>query len=233
MPVCLLTLQKKHKHNFSKELAMTKPNLPNAEVNVFFTEGCGRCSLGGTPACKVHTWHQELALLRGILLQSGLTETRKWGVACYMHGKHNVVLLGALKSCATLSFFKGSLMHDPEKLLIKPGENSQAARYMKFTTPEQVMEQMNSILSYIHEAIQLEESGQKVAFKSPQEQPMCEELQEALKSDAEMSSAFDALTPGRQRGYILFFGAAKQSKTRMERIAKWRDKILQGKGMQD
>lgn len=212
---------------------MTKPNLPNAEADVFFTDGCGRCALGGTPACKVHTWREELLLLRDLLLQSGLTETRKWGVACYMHNKHNVVLLGALKSCATLSFFKGSIMHDPENLLIKPGENSQAARYMKFTSPEHVIEQTGSILSHIREAIQLEESGQKVAFKSPEEQPMCEELQEALKSDLELKSAFYALTPGRQRGYILFFGGAKQSKTRMERIAKWRPSILRGKGMQD
>lgn len=212
---------------------MTNPKLPNAEANVFFTDGCGRCALGGTPACKVQTWQVELSMLREVLLQSGLLETRKWGVACYMHNQFNVVLLSALKHGAILSFFKGSLMQDPEKLLIKPGENSQAARYMKFTSPEQVIEHTGSILSYIREAIQLEESGQKVAFKSPEEQPMCGELQEALQSDADLSAAFYALTPGRQRGYILFFGGAKQAKTRMERIAKWRPAILRGKGMQD
>ena len=204
-----------------------------SEADVFFVDGCGRCSLGGTPACKVHDWREELMLLRDILLQSGLTETRKWGVPCYVLGKHNVVLLGVLKSCATLSFFKGALMKDPENLLVKPGENSQAARYMKFTSPEQVTAQVAIIRDYLKEAIGIEESGQKVTFKSPQEQSMCEELQEALQSDAELSSAFYALTPGRQRGYILHFGGAKQSQTRIDRIAKNRDRILQGKGMQD
>ena len=207
--------------------------MTGSEADIFFMEGCGRCALGGTPACKVHAWHDELALLREILLQSGLTETRKWGVACYTHGKHNVALLGALKACATLSFFKGALMQDPENLLQKPGENSQAARYMKFTTVRQVNEQAGHIVSYLKEAIKIEESGQKVVFKQPEAQDMCEELIQALRDDAEMASAFQKLTPGRQRGYMLFFSGAKQAKTRVERIAKCRDRILQGKGMQD
>lgn len=204
-----------------------------SEADVFFVDGCGRCSLGGTPACKVHDWREELILLRDILLKSGLTETRKWGVPCYVKGNKNVVLLGVLKSCATISFFKGALMKDPENLLVKPGENSQAARYMKFTSPEQVIALAAIIRDYIKEAIGIEESGQKVTFKSPEEQPMCEELQEALQSDAALSSAFYALTPGRQRGYILHFGGAKQAQTRIDRIAKNRDRILQGRGMQD
>jgi uncharacterized protein YdeI (YjbR/CyaY-like superfamily) len=203
------------------------------EADVFFTDGCGRCPLGGTPGCKVHQWREEVLMLREILLQSGLTETRKWGVPCYVHGKKNVVLLSVLKESATLSFLKGALLSDPAKLLHKPGENSQAARYMKFTSPDQVLAQSAEISAYVREAVKLEESGQKVVFKAPQDQAMCDELQEVLKSDVELNTAFYALTPGRQRGYILFFGAAKQSKTRMERIAKWRDKILQGKGMQD
>ncbi len=203
------------------------------EADIFFTDGCGRCPLGGTPGCKVHTRREELFLLRKIMLESGLTETRKWGVPCYVHGKKNVVLLSALKHCATLSFLKGALLSDPGKLLHKPGENSQAARYMKFTSPEEVIAQTAEIETYVREAIKLEESGEKVVFKAPQEQTMCAELAETLKNDAELSAAFYALTPGRQRGYILFFGGAKQAKTRLERIAKWRDKILQGKGMQD
>ena len=209
------------------------PVNPSSEADIFFVDGCGRCALGGTPACKVHTWHEELALLREILLQSGLTETRKWGVACYVHGKHNVALLAALKGCATLSFFKGALMQDPERLLHKPGENSQAARYMKFTTAGQVKEQAGHIASYLQEAIQLEESGKKVVFRRPEAKDMCEELTQALKDDAELAAAFQKLTPGRQRGYILFFNGAKQAKTRIERIEKCRGKILQGKGMQD
>ncbi len=203
------------------------------EADVFFTDGCGRCPLGGTPGCKVHQWREEVLMLREILLQSGLTETRKWGVPCYVHGKKNVVLLSVLKESATLSFLKGALLSDPAKLLHKPGENSQAARYMKFTSPDQVLAQSAEISAYVREAVKLEESGQKVVFKAPQDQAMCDELQEVLKSDVELNTAFYALTPGRQRGYILFFGGAKQAKTRMERIDKWRDKILQGKGMQD
>ncbi|MFN4915203.1 MAG: YdeI/OmpD-associated family protein [Sphingomonadales bacterium] len=203
------------------------------EADVFFSDGCGRCPLGGTSGCKVHQWREEVLMLREILLQSGLTETRKWGVPCYVHGKKNVVLLSVLKESATLSFLKGALLSDPAKLLHKPGENSQAARYMKFTSPDQVLAQSAEISAYVREAVKLEESGQKVVFKAPQDQAMCDELQEVLKSDVELNTAFYALTPGRQRGYILFFGGAKQAKTRMERIDKWRDKILQGKGMQD
>lgn len=203
------------------------------EADVFFSDGCGRCPLGGTSGCKVHQWREEVLMLREILLQSGLTETRKWGVPCYVHGKKNVVLLSVLKESATLSFLKGALLSDPAKLLHKPGENSQAARYMKFTSPDQVLAQSAEISAYVREAVKLEESGQKVVFKAPQDQAMCDELQEVLKSDVELNTAFYALTPGRQRGYILFFGGAKQAKTRMERIDKWRDKILQEKGMQD
>jgi len=203
------------------------------EADVFFDDGCGRCSLGGTPACKVNTWRQELALLREILLKSGLTETRKWGVACYMYGKQNMVLLGALKHGATLSYFKGSLMSDPGKLLHSPGENSQAVRYMKFTSPEQVSEQAEIIAEYLREAMVLEETKQQVTFKKADEQEKCEELQRALNEDAELNKAFYALTPGRQRGYILFFNAAKQPKTRIDRIGKCRDKILIDKGLQD
>ena len=203
------------------------------EADIFFTEGCGRCPLGGTPGCKVHIRREELQMLRQIMLHSGLTETRKWGVPCYVHRKKNVVLLSTLKDCATLRFLKGSLMSDPGKLLHKPGENSQAARYMKFTSPEEVLAQSAEISAYVREAVRLEESGEKVVFKAPQDQTMCDEFAETLKNDSELSAAFYALTPGRQRGYILFFGGAKQAKTRLERIAKWRNRILEGKGMQD
>ena len=212
---------------------MNSPSSQNPDVDVFFVDGCGRCALGATPACKVNTWKEELALLRQILLQSGLTETRKWGVACYMHGANNVVLLGALKHCATLSFFKGALMTDPEKLLQKPGENSQAMRYLRFTSPGQVNDQRLHINAYLMEAVGIEEAGQKVSFKPPQEQVMPEELTNVLNNDPVLAAAFHKLTPGRRRGYILFFGAAKQPKTRLERISKCREKILQGKGMQD
>jgi uncharacterized protein YdeI (YjbR/CyaY-like superfamily) len=212
---------------------MKSPSSQNTDVDVFFVNGCGRCALGATPACKVNTWKEELVLLRQILLQSGLTETRKWGVACYMHGANNVALLSALKHCATLSFFKGALMTDPEKLLQKPGENSQAMRYLRFTSTGQVNDQRLHINAYLMEAVGIEEAGQKVSFKPPQEQVMPEELTNVLNNDPDLAAAFHKLTPGRRRGYILFFGAAKQPKTRLERISKCRENILQGKGMQD
>ncbi|MBM3399876.1 MAG: hypothetical protein FJY15_04850 [Bacteroidetes bacterium] len=128
---------------------------------------------------------------------------------------------------------KGSLIYDPGKRPNSPGESSQAVRYMQVTAPEQVSEQADIIAEYLREAMVLEETKQKVTFKKADEQEKCEELQLALKEDAELNDAFYALTPSRQRGYILFFNGAKQPKTRIERIGKCRDKILMGKGLQN
>lgn len=205
----------------------------NPQVDVFFTEGCGRCALAGTPDCKVHSWPEELAQLRRIVLSCGLTEELKWGVPCYTLDKKNVVMLSAFKESATLSFFKGALLKDTGKILGQPGENSQAVRLFRFTQVKDVLEQEAILKAYIFEAIEIERAGLKVNFKAKKELVFAEELLEVLGKDAEYKAAFEALTPGRQRGYNLHFSAPKQSQTRTSRVEKCRAKVMLGKGFND
>ncbi len=204
----------------------------NQNVDDYFTEGCGRCPLGGTPDCKVNSWTQELHAMRRIILETGLTEESKWGVPCYTHNGKNVLTLSALKEFAAISFFKGSLLQDPEKLLSAPGPNSQAARYVKITDTEQVARNEQHIKAYIFEAIEVEKAGLSVEFKKNPE-PIPEELEAKLEEDPFLKSAFEALTPGRQRGYILHFSAPKKSETRVSRIEKCTEQILNGIGLHD
>lgn len=204
----------------------------NPLVDQYFLQGCGRCPLGGTPRCKVHFWTEELAELRRIVLDSGLTEELKWGVATYCFQGKNVAMVSAFKEYASLSFFKGSLLTDENNLLQKQGESSQAARLLRFTDAKSVTAQESVIKSYIQEAIELEKSGKKVLFnKNPEPIPV--ELQEKMDVNPALAAAFKALTPGRQRGYIIFFSAPKQSKTRESRIEKMIPQILAGKGMNE
>ncbi len=204
----------------------------NLLVDQYFLQGCGRCPLGGTPGCKVHFWTEELAELRRIILECGLTEELKWGVATYCYEGKNVAMVSAFKEYASLSFFKGSLLTDDATLLHSPGENSQASRLLRFNNPAKVFEQESIIKSFIQEAIELEKSGKKVHFnKNPEPIPV--ELQEKMDANPALATAFKALTPGRQRGYILFFSAPKQSKTRESRIEKMIPQILAGKGMNE
>ncbi len=202
------------------------------DIQTYFTSGCGRCALFDTPQCKVHTWQKELALLRSIIQECGLNETMKWGSPCYTLGKANVLMLGALKDSAIIGFFKGTLLGDEKKMLVKPGENSQAYKLFKFTSTKEIIKLEVNIKAYIFEAIELERQGIKVAFKKEQE-PLPEELKAKFKSMPAFEKAFAALTPGRQRGYILHFSQAKQTATREARIEKYIPKILQGKGMMD
>ena len=201
-------------------------------VDGFLEKGCLRCEYGGTPQCKVHDWAEHLILLREIILESGLEETVKWGVPCYMFGNANVLLLSALKNECTIGFFKGSLLKDDHKLLEKPGKNSQAVRVFRFDSIRQIAELKPFILEYIYEAVEVEKAGLKVAFKTAPE-PMPEELIQRMESDPYFKNAFESLTPGRQRGYILFFSQAKKSETRESRIDKFTAKILNGVGMHD
>lgn len=202
------------------------------EVTTYFKDGCGRCSLFATAACKVNTWRLQLSELRALLLTTELVEECKWGVPCYTYNSKNVIMLSALKDACTLSFFKGVLMEDPHQVLVKPGENSQIARYLKFTAETPIEANKDLILAYINEAIQLERDGRQIKT-SGQPEPMPDELIEVFEHDLEYEAAFRALTPGRQRGYILFFSQAKQSTTRQSRIAKVRDRVLAGLGMHD
>ena len=137
----------------------------NPKVDQYLIDGCMRCKFGGTPDCKVNNWREELETLRQIVLESGLTEEIKWGVPCYTSADKNIVIVSAFKEYACLSFFKGALLKDKDKILLKQGENSQAARIIKFTNSKQIIKQKNIIKSYILEAIDLEKSGQKLEIK--------------------------------------------------------------------
>ncbi|MCE2849518.1 MAG: DUF1801 domain-containing protein [Chitinophagaceae bacterium] len=178
-------------------------------------------------------WNEELIELRKIVLGSQLTEMIKWGVPCYVFQESNVVLLGAFKAFCSISFFKGSLMKDPNGILLKPGENSQSARMIKFTHLDQIRELEPVIKTYILEAIEIEKTGLKPIVDKSMELAFPEELLQILDKDAAFKAAFAALTPGRQRGYNLFFTAAKQPATRISRIEKYRQQILDGKGIND
>ena len=201
-------------------------------VDEYLAEGCGRCSLGGTPECKVHKWDKELARLRSILLACGLTEEIKWSQPCYTYGGNNILLMTAFKDYCCLAFFKGVLLKDSTKLLTAPGENSQAVRQLRFTDVKDIIRLETTIKAYIFEAIEVEKTGLKVNLKKEQD-PMPEELQQKLDGDPALKTAFEALTPGRQRGYILHFSQPKQSATRILRIEKNIPKIMAGKGFYD
>ncbi len=204
----------------------------NPQIDNYLSEGCGRCPLGGTPDCKVHHWPQELKKLRTIVLDCGLTEELKWGVPCYTFHDKNVLIVSALKDYAALSFFKGALLSDTNGILQKPGENTQAARLIKFTSLPEIVAMEDILKAYIFEAIEVEKAGLAVVFKTNPE-PIPEELQHKLDQDFGFKAAFEALTPGRQRGYILHFSQPKQSATRVSRIEKCIPKIMEGKGFND
>lgn len=202
-------------------------------VDQYLAEGCGRCSLGGTPDCKVHQWSQELQKLRSIALECGLTEESKWGVPCYTYHGANVAMISAFKDYCSLSFFKGALLKDKYQMLEKPGPNSQAARLFKFTNLEQILQAEDSIRLYLFEAIEVEKKGLKVDMQAKDQLDYPDELQAKFKDMPELKTAFEALTPGRQRGYIIHFSQPKQSKTRLSRIEKLIPKIMDGKGFFD
>ena len=178
-------------------------------------------------------WQAEIKLLRTLLLDGGLTEEFKWRTPCYSFQGNNVVIIGCFKNYCTLSFFKGALLQDSHKVLSKPGENSQAVRFFKFTNPDEITEQKPTIKAYIYEAIEIEKAGLKVPFKNITELEWVAELQMALDKNPALKTAFNALTPGRQRAYNLYFSEAKQPKTRETRIEKYTQRILDGKGFND
>ncbi|MFB6342180.1 YdeI family protein [Saccharicrinis sp. FJH62] len=205
----------------------------NPEIDIYLSQGCMRCEFGGTPQCKVHNWTEELNLLRMIILDCGLNEELKWGVPCYTWHNKNVAIMSAFREYCALSFFKGSLLKDPERILDKPGENSQAGRLIKFTNIQQIIEKEPELKAFIHEAIELEKEGREVKFKTVNEYAVPEELQHKLDEEPVLRQAFEALTPGRQKGYLIYFSQPKQSKTRETRIEKCIPRILEGKGLHD
>jgi len=178
-------------------------------------------------------WQEELEHLRRVVLDCGLTEVLKWGVPCYTFQERNVVLIHVFKEYCALLFFKGALLHDTEGILIQQTKNVQAARQIRFTNVREIVEMKAILQAYIYEAVEVEESGLKVDLKKTTEYLIPEEFQDKLDEVPALKTAFEALTPGRQRGYILHFSAPKQSKTRQSRVEKCMPQILDGKGLND
>lgn len=202
-------------------------------VDAYFAEGCGRCKLGGTPDCRVHLWTHPLKLLRAIAQKSGLEETRKWGVPCYTYEGKNIMLLGAFKGHCIMGFFKGALIDDHQNILTAPGSNSQSMRQARFTDSHQVQLHQSTLLDYIKQAIAHEKTGRKVPAHPVAKPPMPPELEAAFAESEELKAAFQKLTPGRRRAFLMHFSQAKQSSTRKERIEKARPLILRGEGLHD
>lgn len=204
----------------------------NPEIDNFLNEGCGRCDKWRTPECKVHNYTEALSLLRQIVLSCGLKEELKWSQPCYTYQNKNVLIMSAFKDYCFISFFKGALLKDPAQLLHRPGQNSQAARQLRFTQVQEVQGQAEQIKSYILEALNIQKAGLSVPFKKDIKN-IPDELSHQFKQHPAFQTAFEALTPGRQRGYLLYFSGAKQSKTRTSRIEKQMPRIFEGLGMHD
>ncbi|HWP55615.1 MAG TPA: YdeI family protein [Pyrinomonadaceae bacterium] len=182
---------------------------------------------------KAGKWHNEFAKMRTIVLDCGLKEELKWGQPCYTFQKKNIVLIHGFKDYCAFLFFKGSLLEDADGILIQQTENVQAARQIRFTNVREIIKMKTTLKAYIHEAIEVEKAGLKVDFKKTKEFSIPEEFQAKLDKTPALKTAFEALTPGRQRAYILYFSAPKQSKTRGSRVEKYMPQILVGKGLDD
>ncbi len=178
-------------------------------------------------------WRDAFQALRPLILDCGLTEDFKWGKPCYTLDGQNVVLMHGFKEYCALLFMKGALMKDPAGILVQQTENVQAARQIRFTDAAQIKSMGNMLKAYIHEAIEVEKSGARPEMKTTGQFAVPEEFQARLDVDAGLKAAFEALTPGRQRGYLLHFSSAKQTKTREARIDKCAPQILAGKGLED
>src|SRR5580658_6239968 len=181
----------------------------------------------------VKKWREEFEALRNIALDCGLKEDLKWYQASYSDEDKNIVLIHGFKEYCALLFFKGALLKDPKGILVQQTENVQAARQIRFTNVREIVEREPTLKAYIEEAIEAEKAGLKVKLKKTSQFAMPEEFQKKLAETPALKTAFAALTPGRQRGYLLYFSAAKQSKTRESRIEKCTPQILKGKGLND
>ncbi len=202
------------------------------EIEDFFAKGCGRCDRFDTAACSARRWHDGLLGLRRVCLDAGLEETVKWGHPCYTHADRNIVVLGAFRADFRMSFFNAALMTDPEGVLTRQGPNTRHPDMIRFTETAQVARHADTILAYLREAMGYAAAG----LRPPKEDsvlPLPAELSEALDADPELSAAFSALTPGRQKSYVINLNGAKQAATRTRRIHKFRDRIIAGKGAQE
>jgi uncharacterized protein YdeI (YjbR/CyaY-like superfamily) len=182
---------------------------------------------------KAGKWQKEVEKLRTIVLDCNLIEELKWGCPCYTFEKNNIVLIHVFKEYCALLFFKGVLLKDKKGILVQQTENVQSARQVRFTDVREIMKMEKTLKAYIYEAVEVEEAGLKAPFKKATEFSIPEEFQKKLDKNPALKTAFYALTPGRQRGYLLYFSSAKQSKTRESRIEKYSKQILKGKGLED
>lgn len=182
---------------------------------------------------KAQKWQEETEKLRMIILDCQLTEELKWGKPCYSFQKSNIVIIQGFKEYCALMFFKGALLNDASGILIKIGENTQAMRQIRFTSVREIIEMEPILKAYIYEAIEMEKAGLKVDFKKTSDYNIPKEFQNKLDEIPVLKTAFNALTPGRQRAYILYFSAPKQSTTRESRIEKYIPQILRGKGLNE
>jgi uncharacterized protein YdeI (YjbR/CyaY-like superfamily) len=182
---------------------------------------------------KPKKWQEEIGKLRKIVLDCGLTEELKWGCPCYTFQKHNVVLIHVFKEYCALLFFKGALLNDAHGILVQQTKNVQVPRQIRFTNAQEIVKMKTILKAYIYEAIEVEKAGLKAKLKKTPEFKIPEEFQKKLNESPSLKTAFEALTPGRQRGYILYFSAPKLSKTRESRIEKSKKQILNGKGLND
>ncbi len=182
---------------------------------------------------KAKNWQEQIKQMRMITLDCGLTEELKWGCPCYTFQKTNIVLIHVFKEYCAFLFFKGALLQDAKKILIQQTENVQAARQIRFTNEKEIVKKAAVLKAYIYEAIEVEKAGLKVALKKTKEYPVPEEFQKVLDKNPALKKAFLALTPGRQRAYLLHFSAPKQSKTRESRVEKCKPQILKGLGLND
>jgi|SRR5689334_8362 len=182
---------------------------------------------------KDTNWQKEYAKLRTIILDCGLTEELKWGCPCYTFENRNIILIHGFKEYCAVLFFKGALLSDPEGILIQQTENVQSARQVRFTNVREIAKMERMLKTYIYEAIEVERAGLQVKLKKTKDFKIPEEFQQKLDKMPALRKAFNALTPGRQKGYIFYFSQAKQSKTRTARVEKYLKHILSGKGLED
>lgn len=182
---------------------------------------------------KPGQWQEEYKKLRQIVLSCDLTEVLKWGQPCYQYQEKNIVVIHGFKEYCAFLFFKGAIVKDPKKILIQQTENVQSARQIRFKNMSEIKKLEKTLKAYIYAAVEIEESGKKVELKKTHEFKMPDEFKIKLAKMPKLKKAFEALTPGRQRGYLLYFSSAKQEKTRVERVEKYVKKILAGKGLED
>ncbi|WP_284163187.1 YdeI/OmpD-associated family protein [Frigidibacter sp. SD6-1] len=202
------------------------------EIEDFFAKGCGRCPRFATPDCSTRHWAPGLAVLRRLCLAAGLEERVKWGHPCYMHARRNIALIGAFRGDFRLTFFNAALMKDPERVLEPSGPNSRHPDLIRFTENGEPDARAAIIAAYLKEAMSYAEAGLKPP-RDTSTPDLPEDLLEALDADPALAEAFQALTPGRQKSYVIALASAKRPETRRARILSWRERIIAGKGAQE